>query len=1546
MYGDEQMTINIDFSDIREYGGSKQNGFEELVCQIAHIEKPVGSKRFVRKEGSGGDAGVECFWVLDDGREYAWQAKYFTKALTSSQWTQINESVETAINKHDKLSRYYVCIPIDRTDSRKKRNGKPIKSVLDYWDEYVEKWTALVAEKGMNVEFEYWGKHELTMYLQKNIPEYTGKVLYWFNTAVISSDSLLRLMENSRECLGERFTPEYHVDLPIAKSFSCIGFDENWKNSLRSILSDIYNLRREIRKINNYSLLSDKKELCQQITDKYEQFLNTAFEFENDSFFLFNHLEDFKKSITEFIDMCNELDGYIFEKYSTDSEMKEKFRDANNSLRKITISLSELEDFFTSRDVIAGKEKELLITGVAGSGKSHLLCDVSIKRLKDDLPTIFLLGQHYSGGNPIRFIAEKLDLVNYSDSEVLGALDALGEANKSRTLIVVDAVNEGNGRGEWREHLKMFLQQCKEFNNLAVVISCRNTYTEFIIPDEVLNKITVINHEGFRGYERRAALKYLGNQGISLPSVPFFSPEFSNPLFLKTTCNAIKKMGLKEFPKGLNGFSQVFEFYLESLGKIIKQKKHTHSNQLVKNAVRVLINKLYPDNLWGISYGEAVKIINDCDFTNNGSTPLFDLLIFEGLISYDVIEDNLGEKFEVVRFTYERFSDYAIANHILGKYNIEEELGKSFSEDGAISRLLKSENRYSHAGIIEALGIEIPEKFGREFIEYVKPEENDHWRSNWYLETTFKNGILSRTANSITKKSLELLNELGGYRYHSEAMDILISLSTEPNHPWNSEFLDSNLRKRKLAERDLFWSTYVAVNNYYEDEDQSESPIRALLNWILDSELNEVEQERLRLSGIVLLWMTTTSNREIRQQATKALSKVLYHIPEEISAFIELYNNIDDSYLVTSLYGAVYGAIMNIKDEKLAKEISDLVIKKQFYEMVEHPHILIRDYARGIIEYAYYLEGKTDEIEQFRPPYKSKWPLENSLPSEIDALDQEYSSIKRSVQGYIGDFGRYVLNDVENWTATPLSKEIAENGKDLQYNFAETLPKELRLRYIEILDRKVEEENNRNFSLESYLEALKSYDAFSDNESGEDWGDEIEDLEDDLIDDTEDEELDFIPPMKEKSEKQLITEILATLGETEQEYFKWVLEQGVSERVAGFSHSLSCRWVIKRVYELGWTKELFNDFESIYCNSEYRMGKGVIERIGKKYQWIAYYELLTRLADNLIFRDRGYSDVDDSKFYGPWQIDIREMDPSYWINAKTRHSYDDSNIRWWRPYQFKSDFNNLEEQKKWLWDTSSLPDLQSIICTKNNETGEEWITLHSFCDWKTKAIKDKDSLGEPNIWYRINTCIIKQENLEVIKENLIGQELCSPDIIHIPDSNNQRFLGEYPWHPCYDDLKEWVEHEEWDRFKIQCNYHVPLFEYNWSTSGFSHMPDEYSSFYMPSKKIVREMQLYRDIYNPSHWFKDGKLLFMDPSLKIDTQPCALINKNIFCKWLYDNGYVIVWLIGGEKQLFTHDIDKFYGSLVYSALYSMDGNGNITGENWTENELPKTNCNLW
>ena len=62
-----------------------------------------------------------------------------------------------------------------------------------------------------------------------------------------------------------------------------------------------------------------------------------------------------------------------------------------------------------------------------------------------------------------------------------------------------------------------------------------------------------------------------------------------------------------------------------------------------------------------------------------------------------------------------------------------------------------------------------------------------------------------------------------------------------------------------------------------------------------------------------------------------------------------------------------------------------------------------------------------------------------------------------------------------------------------------------------------------------------------------------------------------------------------------------------------FDLGLIQRFVLNRVFELGWTSELFGEFDrhAESHSTNYRTSHKA-ERIGKKYQWLAYHEVLAR----------------------------------------------------------------------------------------------------------------------------------------------------------------------------------------------------------------------------------------------------------------------------------------------------------------------------------------------
>ena len=144
-------------------------------------------------------------------------------------------------------------------------------------------------------------------------------------------------------------------------------------------------------------------------------------------------------------------------------------------------------------------------------------------------------------------------LTEMHDQSVDQFIDALEEAAlaaNSRALLIIDAVNEGQGRDIWPEHLPAFLTRLEESRWISVVLSVRTAYVEVMIPDVVRDKATWITHRGFEGHEYEAARLFFTNQGLEFPSAPVRHPGFRNPLFLKTVCEGLQGNGETRLPGG------------------------------------------------------------------------------------------------------------------------------------------------------------------------------------------------------------------------------------------------------------------------------------------------------------------------------------------------------------------------------------------------------------------------------------------------------------------------------------------------------------------------------------------------------------------------------------------------------------------------------------------------------------------------------------------------------------------------------------------------------------------------------------------------------------------------------------------------------------------------------------------------------------------------------------------------------------------------------------------------------------------------------------
>jgi hypothetical protein len=583
--------MSIEWAKLRPLDGTQHRAFEELCCQLAaHEDLPDGSK-FTRKGTP--DAGVEAFWTLPDGAEYGWQAKFFLSSPDNRQWQQIDNSVPIALEKHPRLTRYTVCLPIDRADARIEAQ----KSFLERWSERLETWRSW-HKSGVAVEFVYWGAHEIWERL--SLPENRGRYRFWFDHELLRPEWLKARLAEAIKNVGPRYTPALKVDLPISHLFAGLSRTESFYGHINGRISEI---RRKARFL-KHPVAED--EFLKDVKTQYSSFLNivtllSGVREEPIDWAAMRtaslRCSDAAAVAVNTLRACEDQAPVRSAELSGQSgsgddarraaEQKQKYEYDLNSLRR---AVREFIETLDNEEVTLTNLPALLIVGEAGTGKTHLLCDIAERWLQGGLPAIVVLGQHLADDEPWSQILKLLRFSGDSD-EFLGALDAAGESSGARALLLLDAINEGAGRVLWPKHLAGFLETVRRYPWIAVSLTIRTSYEEVVIPENLVQKDLIrVVHHGFASKEYDAVAQFFQHFGIELPSVPPLVPEFQNPLFLKLFCEALNNEGLTSIPRGLQGITAVFRFYVNSAEqKIARELDFDRKAHLVHKAIDALL---------------------------------------------------------------------------------------------------------------------------------------------------------------------------------------------------------------------------------------------------------------------------------------------------------------------------------------------------------------------------------------------------------------------------------------------------------------------------------------------------------------------------------------------------------------------------------------------------------------------------------------------------------------------------------------------------------------------------------------------------------------------------------------------------------------------------------------------------------------------------------------------------------------------------------------------------------------------------------------------
>lgn len=1345
----------------------------------------------------------------------------------------------------------------------------------------------------------------------------------YFGNFGLTKDFFKKHIDKSIVALGPRFNEELNFKLPIARPFNDIARDTHFFNRLIKTI-DSWIINDGYRKLNNNLHLD-------AIEDEYNCIRKNATSW----------LNDLDRSITNKIDLnwllknldtlgetikakTHELYDLQWKEEKENKDIKKDYsyrppyEQELTRLRELSNNNFDFLKVFDEKLTLELADNPyLFIKGEAGNGKSHLLGDIARTRTKNNLPTLLLLGQNFiTTKNIWENIKSELD-INCTDAQLLSELNNIGRQIGSRILILIDAINEGAGADLWNSRISGFIKDFADYPYIGLVFTIRTTYIDYVLPKELLSdsKITIIDHEGFKGNEYAALKLFCEYHNLKQPRFPILAPEFTKPLFLKLICEAVKETPEKIFPQGFQGMSDIFNIYIESLNHKLEIKRQEYkSRKMAEKAIQFLAQECFKNNVRSLNLEKSISLF-DKKFPS--FIHLINDLIEENVFIRRIDFDYTNKKNEeVIYFSYERLGDFFMSEEILSKFKTADEVRSSFKKNNKLGKLI-SDDYWTYNGLLEAFAVLLPERFNLEIFEVLdwvfveeSLKEHFHRQNTERLNRFLFDSLNWRKIESIDDKKITEWFQGPFFRIGDDDLFLkLVELSPVIGHPFNGDRLFKILKRHKMPQRDSFWQQHLLWFNGYDDYNIA-YPIRRLIDWAWTPGISwELDFETTRLTAQTLTWVLASTSSRLRDQTTKALVNLLEQQPEALISVLKAFKNIDDLYILERLYAVIYGCVLRMEKNEGVIQVAETVYNIQFKKGAPVQHLLLRDYARNTVEFAIYRNpGLKFNLELIRPPYKSKMP--EHYPSEDDALKHNYpyddpeskkdyklmnNRIYHSVIGY-GDFAKHIDGRLDDFAPTSFTFE-----EEYMLFYSQLVRKQKSAINTIVKALKLQGKLEKNST--SYLTSVQQ-------DTKKKLLERISELTENAIDDAK-------KILKASQINFFVTKILPHL-KAKFEHNSWRMNRGTIDQIK--------YWMVERTFSLGYDAKLHGYYDEIAGNRSYNSDYKV-NRIGKKYQIIAFMEIVAAVADNYKINKFSWSSDKKYEFYkGPWQLYMRDIDPAFVYRKLDSHDDDDEEIdkqehlgaKSWIDDEHYNNFNQPDSE--WIENLADLPSMKEVL-QKMDSCGSEWISLIKTAKWREpKPIgEDKYQGTRKEVCYIIQAYFVRSTEKGKIINYLKTQNFWGNWMPTTAAPINLIYREKF-WSPAYFDSDK---EKKWETIR-DTNYKVIIA----TTDAVGEISDDKSgahSYYdMPCRTLFDAMNLSYAAIDGEFKNKDGVVVLRNVDYR-----GLLINKAELLKFLRENKLEIIWTVIGEKMSFSNRRRNNYFKELSGVFHIV--NGEIEGE---------------
>ncbi|TWU54725.1 hypothetical protein Poly51_34440 [Rubripirellula tenax] len=776
----------------------------------------------------------------------------------------------------------------------------------------------------------------------------------------------------------------------------------------------------------------------------------------------------------------------------------------------------------------------------------------------------------------------------------------------------------------------------------------------------------------------------------------------------------------------------------------------------------------------------------------------------------------------------------------------------------------------------------------------------------WRSSDAFSSELFAYVESTITDQA----------ELESEFWDSVLSLSIVPNHPLNANWLNRKLSAECMADRDVWWSTFL------HNRHGQGGRVDRLIAWAWNAGTSEAfDDEIVELAGVTLGWFLTTSNREVRDRTTKAMVCLFQRRLPLFCRVYRQFNDVDDLYVRERLNAVAYGCALRSNDEAGIRELAQVVFDSVFADGNPPIHLLLRDYARQTIEYAIHIGcDLAIDVDLIRPPYRSQWPAPADFPTKEECRDIADDRFTQYITGHYNKFAEHACS-FDRWSTFRLDEPRKHSPRELLTSFEQSLTERQYALLESIRDLQLKESDKVLLGLRQSVGDLADDMAVSDDE-------------------TENE----IAAAIERFGRSLRS------GSRKRNQFDRIIREYVENPHALYrsrptlDSESARRWLVRRVIQLGWTAERFGDFDLEFRHSDDAITSH--ETIGKKYSWLAVRELQARASDN--FEMRSATSEVSFQYDGPWRLIYgREMDPSNTISKTMCDNYEPHPVSWWSPVTISS-WNDDISDNQWAKIESDLPDPMNMISVADTE-GRRWLTLNGHYRWMSPVPVGEDEFEctQRRITFTINSYLASAKAVPQLMKWAHRQRWAKYSLPENDGYSNDIFLGEYFWSERYKEIEaessavsDWYDGTEHGR-TLPTPLLITAEEYAWEYSPSDSSLIDSVRFKLPSKPLVTSMNLKQRGSQGSWQDSEGRVIAMDPSIYQPGPSVLLLCQERMEHFLAEQNLALFWTVLSNRHLVGgHHLDQeeFIGHVEANGAYSLH-KGSLNG-NTSAKFLPK------